>query len=242
VKALYNTLARWYPVLTPPDEYAHEAAWYRQVLEASTRPLASLLELGCGAGHNALHMKGGLDCVLTDIAPAMLAHSRRLNPECEHRLGDMRDLRLGRTFDAVFVHDAVTYMLTRADLRAAVETAAAHLRPGGVVLLAPDETAETFAEQTTLFERSRGAQAMRCVEWSWDPDPNDEQTVTEYIFALREQGEVRVVHDHHSHGLFSEEVWVSTLKQAGFVVTVRDMEVEGARYPRFVGVLGGATP
>ncbi len=33
--------------------------------------------------------------------------SRELNPDCEHVLGDMRTLRLGRTFDAVFVHDAV---------------------------------------------------------------------------------------------------------------------------------------
>ena len=47
----------------------------------------------------------------------MLALSRALNPECEHLAGDMRTLRLGRVFDAVFVHDAVCYMTTRADLR-----------------------------------------------------------------------------------------------------------------------------
>ena len=61
----------------------------------------------------------------------MLALSGGLNPECEHIQGDMRTLRLERLFDTVFVHDAVTYMLTGQDLRAAIVTAFAHTRPEG---------------------------------------------------------------------------------------------------------------
>jgi hypothetical protein len=53
----------------------------------------------------------------------MLELSRGLNPECEHVVGDMRPLHLGRQFDAVFVHDAVMYMTTEDDLRQAMETA-----------------------------------------------------------------------------------------------------------------------
>lgn len=37
-------------------------------------------------------------------------------------------------FDAVFVHDAVMYMTTQRDLRAAIETAFVHCRPGGAAL------------------------------------------------------------------------------------------------------------
>ena len=74
----------------------------------------------------------------------MLALSRTLNPECEHLEGDMRTLRLGREFDVVFIHDAISYLTTEEDLRAAIETAAAHVRPGGVVILTPDATTEIF--------------------------------------------------------------------------------------------------
>jgi trans-aconitate methyltransferase len=59
---------------------------------------------------------------LVDLSEEMLVVSRRLNPECEHLLGDMRTLRLGRSFDAVFVHDAIDYMTTEADLRRAVRS------------------------------------------------------------------------------------------------------------------------
>ena len=48
----------------------------------------------------------------------MLALSATLNPECEHLEGDMRTLRLGRTFDVVFIHDAISYLTTEDDLRA----------------------------------------------------------------------------------------------------------------------------
>jgi hypothetical protein len=38
---------------------------------------------------------------LVDLSEEMLVVSRQLNPECQHHQGDMRTVRLGRTFDAV---------------------------------------------------------------------------------------------------------------------------------------------
>jgi hypothetical protein len=59
----------------------------------------------------------------------------------------MRTVRLGRAFDAVFIHDAVMYISSEKELRAALATVAAHLGPGGgVALVAPDATAEAFRE------------------------------------------------------------------------------------------------
>ena len=60
----------------------------------------------------------------------------------------MRTVRLGRAFDAVFIYDAVMYMSSERELRAALATVAAHLEPGGVALVAADATAETFRETT----------------------------------------------------------------------------------------------
>ena len=101
-------------------------------------PVREVLELGSGGGHVALHLKQRFAMTLVDLSEDMLAVSRRLNPECEHLQGDMRTVRLGRTFDAVFVHDAVDYMTTEADLRRAIETAFAHCRPGGIAVFVPD--------------------------------------------------------------------------------------------------------
>ena len=83
-------------------------------------PIVDVLELGSGGGSLASRFEPGLRLTLTDPAAGMLELSQPINPNAEHIVADMRDLRLGRTFDAVFVHDAITYMRPEADLRAAL--------------------------------------------------------------------------------------------------------------------------
>src|SRR5215212_11917862 len=132
---LYTELAPWFHLLTAPSEYDEEAEFFRQAfLEAAAVPLRTLLELGSGGGNIASYYKRHFQATLVDLSPQMLALSQRLNPECEHLQGDMRTVRLGRVFDAVFVHDAVAYLTTEDDLRLAVGTAFAHCRPGGAAL------------------------------------------------------------------------------------------------------------
>ncbi len=58
---------------------------------------------------------------MTPSGTEMLEMSRQLNPECDHRSGDMRSVRLGRNFDAVFVPDAADYMLGQSDLLRAID-------------------------------------------------------------------------------------------------------------------------
>lgn len=218
---LYAELVPWYRLLDPVEEHADEAAAYQAALEAAVEPRPeTLLELGAGAGNNAFHLKARFRCTLTDLSDDMLALSRAINPECEHIQGDMRALRLGRTFDVVLVHDAVMYMATEADLEAAAATAFAHTRPGGAALFAPDHTGEQFSESTELHEGDDddGGRSLRCMMWSWDPDPDDTSFVTEFAFLLREGTTVTAVHDRHVEGLFSSATWQRILSSVGFVV------------------------
>ena len=136
----YGDLAAWWPLISPPEEYAEEAAFAATVLRSAAIPVHDVLELGSGGGNNAVHLKASFAMTLVDLSDEMLEVSRRLNPECEHPLGDMRTVRLGRTFDAVFIHDAIDYMTTEDDLRRAIETAFVHCRPGGVAVFVPDRT------------------------------------------------------------------------------------------------------
>ncbi len=217
---LYGDLASWFHLLSPPEEYTGEARVYRDVLRQvlPTGPIR-LLELGSGAGCNAFHLKQDFDCTLSDLSPGMLEASRRINPECEHVLGDMRTLRLGRQFDALFVHDAVMYMNTESELRRAIDTAFLHCRPGGAALFAPDWVKETFRPGTDHGGTDGDGRALRYLEWSWDPDPHDTTYVVDYVYVLRERGlDVRTVHDRHVEGLFSRETWTTLLEESGFRV------------------------
>jgi trans-aconitate methyltransferase len=216
---LYRELVPWYFLVDPPEDHEEEAGCYQEALEraASPRP-ETLLELGSGAGNNALHMKRRFRCTLTDLSPDMLALSRTQNPECEHLLGDMRTLRLERTFDVVLVHDAISYMLTEEDLLAAARTAFVHTRPGGAAVFAPDYFQETFEEVTEQMTADRGDRSLRGVAWVWDPQPEDSTYRVDYALLLRQGDTVKAVHDQHVEGLFPRETWYRVLAQAGFRV------------------------
>jgi hypothetical protein len=219
---LYGDLAPWFHLLTAPHDYAEEAERYRRLIVGACPDARTLLELGSGGGNNASHLREHFTCTLSDLSPQMLALSRTLNPGCEHVLGDMRTLRLGRTFDVVFVHDAIAYMATEDDLRDCMGTAFAHTRAGGVAVFVPDYTRETFEPRTSHggHDGSDG-RSLRYLEWVVDPDPGDTSYEVDYAVVLRERGqEPRVVHDHHVEGLFPEHTWLHLLEHAGFEVTV----------------------
>lgn len=220
---LYDELAAWWPLLSAPSDYVEEANFFKSVLASSGLPASpSLLELGCGGGNNALHLKSLFaDVVLTDLSPAMLEVSRGLNPECEHVPGDMRSVRLDRVFDAVFVHDAVDYMITHDDLKRAMETAFAHCKPGGVAMFVPDHVRETFAPSTEHGGEDGDGRALRYIEWTYDPDDSDTMCTVEYAYLLR-QGDApaRVEHEQHVFGLFPRADWLRLLGEVGFEATI----------------------
>jgi SAM-dependent methyltransferase len=214
----YGDLAPWWPLISPPEDYAEEAAELADLLTSGDAPVREVLELGSGGGHNAVHLAHRFALTLVDASPQMLVVSRRLNPGCEHVVGDMRRLRLGKLFDAVLVHDAIDYMTTEIDLRAALATAHEHCRPGGVVVLAPDHTRETFSPGT---DHGGGdapdGRGVRYLEWTTDPDPSDTEVTTDYAFLLREPGgAVRAVHETHTTGLFDRSTWLRLLAEVGF--------------------------
>jgi SAM-dependent methyltransferase len=223
---LYNELAAWWPVFSPPADYVEEVRFFQQVLLNASLPAApTFLELGSGGGNNASLLKALFaHMTLTDISPGMLAVSRKLNPECEHIEGDMRSLRLDRLFDVVFIHDAIDYMITLQDLEQAIETAFIHCKQGGLAMFVPDHVRETFQPLTDHGGEDGEGRAIRWLEWSYDPDENDATYTTEYAILLKEGDEPsQIAHDRHLCGLFRRAEWLRLLQEAGFKVElIRD--------------------
>jgi trans-aconitate methyltransferase len=213
---IYSELVSWYRLLDPYEDHVDEATAYEAGFLRVAPRAATLLELGSGAGHNAAYLKRRFQCTLTDLSEDMLALSRELNPECEHVQGDMRSLRLGRTFDVVLVHDAVMYMTSEEDLVAAARTAFAHTNPGGAAIFAPDCMRETFRDESEVFEGQDGARQLRCLAWTWDPDPADTTYVVDYAFLLRDASTMTPAHDRHVEGLFPRAAWEHVLRSVGY--------------------------
>jgi hypothetical protein len=101
----------------------------------------------------------------------------------------------------------------------------------------PDFVREGFEARTQHGGHDGEGRALRYVEWDWDPDPSDTTYVSDFAYLLREDGEVRCVHDRHVCGLFPRSLWIELLERAGLearqMVAPPDEEPAGAEL--FVG-------
>jgi len=216
---LYEELAEWYLLLTRLDDYKEEAECFHEILSKNiSKPGLTMLELGSGAGYNAYFLKQWYEVTLTDLSEKMLDLSRKINPECEHVQGDMKELRLNQTFDIVFIHDAICYMKYEEDLRKAIATAFVHCKPGGIVLIIPDYVKEIFKPHTNHGGEDGDGKSLRYLEWVTGLNADGTYNV-DFILALRENDTVKTFHEKHVEGLFSESEWLNFLTAAGFTPT-----------------------
>jgi hypothetical protein len=217
---MYADLAHLWPLISPPEEYAAEAQDWRDALRSKLGPgRHEILELGVGGGHNLSHLTGEFQATAVDLSEEMLKHSSKLNPGVEHHAGDMRTVRLGKRFKAVIIHDAIEYMLSEADLRAAFATVVAHLEPGGVFITAPDHFRETYRNQCVhSCTNSDGKTELTFIEFDYDPHPEDTTVESIMFYLIREGGELRIEQDRHVTGLFPLQTWIDLMAEAGFMV------------------------
>ncbi|WKX73498.1 trans-aconitate 2-methyltransferase [Streptomyces sp. XD-27] len=126
-----------YEEVYPDTETAIPAMCVRLIGEHGTVPERSLLDIGCGTGRHAEYFtRAGFDCVGVDYQDAMVAYARKRRPGLDFHTGDMRALRLGRTFAAITCLGwALSNIHTNDDLDRTVETFAAHSVPGTLLIL-----------------------------------------------------------------------------------------------------------
>jgi SAM-dependent methyltransferase len=94
-------------------------------------------DLGCGPGHVARYLHDqGVTMIGIDLSPQMIEEARRLNPELEFKVGDMRKLSL---LDASFVGVIAFYSIVHLapdELPAIMAELRRVLMPGGLILVA----------------------------------------------------------------------------------------------------------
>ncbi|MBB6429314.1 class I SAM-dependent methyltransferase [Algisphaera agarilytica] len=220
---LYDDLAWLWPHLSPPEHYVTEAARLNELIAKRLGPGPKrILELGAGGGHTLVHLAqqagGQHDCAAVDLSEPMLDNCRALIPGIEAVAGDMRDVRLGRTFDVVLIHDAIDYLLTPGDVMKTLATVNEHLVAGGLAVIAPTYTHETFVDGEVADDGTTTDSAeLTYFTYVHDPDPADDTFEMILLYLIRDQTtrQVETVEDRHAMGLFQHGVWLQMIEDAG---------------------------
>jgi len=244
----YNDLAWTERLIADPQDYRAEAEPYVDLIhQAASGPVKSLLHLGSGAGGHDQFFKQAFKVTGVDLSPGMLVLAREAHPDVDYIDGDMREVRLGRTFDAVAVPDSSDYLLTRRDIERTLATAAAHLKPGGVLLFVA-KPAEAFSNNNFAYSGEGDGVHVTLLENNHVDPARPERYQAVMVWLIRAGGQLRIHHETHELGLFSRRVWEDLFAQAGFDMNASVMDgyydrwlLDEGSYPMtaFVGKLRG---
>lgn len=157
------------------DELHHDpddtAARQQEAFIDHHQPAAkTVLDLGCGTGRDLAYHARRFTCTGVDLQPQMVDYARRQHPHVDLHVGDIRMVRLGRTFDVILsVGLTPSYLLHDTDLTAAFSTFAAHAHPGSLLILQPLQTVPDVGERTFRIN-TPSSPGQVTVNYSVDPD------------------------------------------------------------------------
>lgn len=229
---LYTDLVWTWPIISPWEDYVEETETFiREVKSVSTIQVQTILNLGCGGGHNDRTLNKNFQVTGLDLSEGMLDLARNLNPMCTYLHGDMRTVRLGKEFDAVVVFDSLAHMLSEQDLKAAFETAFTHLRPGGTFCTYREFAPERFVQNKTSTGeyQNRGVEIV-LIENDYDPDPHDSTFESTMIYLIRSKSDLKIESQKGLLGLFPLETWIRLLTEVGFELLKSEQDSNGCDF------------
>lgn len=148
-------LAEIYDKIYQFKDYESESRYIIEKIDAHAPSADSILETACGTGrYLGFVLPRFREAAGLDISREMLEQARQLFPNVPFYEADVACFELGQKFDVVScLFRSIGYVKTTARLRSAIRSMAAHLTDGGVILVEPFFTPDTYwVDRITLNE------------------------------------------------------------------------------------------
>jgi SAM-dependent methyltransferase len=223
-------------------DYAKEAGELAKLVRERRPQASSLLDVACGTGQHLLHLRELFAQVEgVELSPEMAAIARtRLGSTARVHVGDMRDFDLGRRYDAVTcLFSSIGYVESWEELRATLERFAAHLEPGGVLLLEPWFSPEAWQPGAVHHSSvQEGGRTVIRLSYSGLTEDGKSSTDMHYLYGQEGVG-IRHWQDRHVMSLFTDDQYLDAFAEAGFA-PVEEVPGWRAGRDRLVAILPGS--
>ncbi|HBT78090.1 MAG TPA: SAM-dependent methyltransferase [Planctomycetaceae bacterium] len=196
----------------------------------------ALLDIACGTGEQARYLSRQFQVVGFDLSRRMIeiAQKKVADKEfqAEFHVADMCDFELGGPFDvAVNLYGSIGFAENAGRMQAAVRTVHRHLKNGGVFILTPWSTRETFQEG--IFSAADQRDGVCFCRMEVIRRFSDDKVRVEMHHLIGKDMNVRSYKHEQTITLFSETEYVSALESAGFEIVER-LGVDQFRMGAFV--------
>lgn len=141
---VFDSYASYYDLLYQDKDYRAEADYVVNLIRQHAPSAKRILELGCGTGGHATELaRLGFNVHGIDMSEGMLYRAAQrksglpdnVAAQISFSSGDVRSVRTGETYDVVIsLFHVMSYQTAHIDIKAAFETASAHLTTGGIFI------------------------------------------------------------------------------------------------------------
>jgi len=140
---VFSDYAPYYDLLYRDKDYKAEAEYVANLIREFNPEAQNILELGSGTGiHASLLARMGFSVHGIERSREMYTRSLALSDKQNSKYGrltftqgDIREIRLDKSFDAVIaLFHVISYQTTNKDLLDTFATASHHLKPGGIFI------------------------------------------------------------------------------------------------------------
>ncbi|HRD75507.1 MAG TPA: class I SAM-dependent methyltransferase [Hyphomicrobiaceae bacterium] len=209
-EAYYDAIYSW-------KNYEAEAGRIREIVAARQRSAGrALLDVACGTGGHVPYLREHFDITGVDLDPKMIEIARARHAGISFHVADMADVDLGRRFDVVAcLFSSIGYLKTPERLTQAIVTLARHLEPGGVLLIEPYFSPESWdmtrrPAKPMLVDRS-DLQIVRMIDWWREGDV----IISDFHYLIGTAKGVEHFTERHEMALSRESDFRSALAAAG---------------------------
>jgi len=198
-------------------DYEAEVGRLRELIAERVPGARTLLDVACGTGKHLELLREHFEVAGLDLDPELLAIARERVPGVELHEGDMAAFDLGRRFDVVAcLFSSIGYVRDEARLHAAIAAMAAHLEPGGLLIvepwLPPEAWQEGHVAMLALDEPERKIVRMNRA------DREGDVSVIDFHYLVGTPESVEHFTEHHELGLFTDAQYREAFAAAGVAV------------------------
>lgn len=224
---MFTKSAHLYDAIYSFVDYAAEAELLKKlILERKTSHANELLDVACGTGQHISYLKNDFQIEGLDLQPEMLAIAAERNPEITFHHADMIDFNLGKQFDAIVcMFSSIGFVRSLENMRLTMANFAAHLKPGGVLIVEPWVLRDAFIDGH-LGSAFIDKPEIKIARINTSKRVGD-ISVLDLHYLVGTAQSIEHFDEHHELGLFTEEQYLTAAKDAGLSVR---FEKRGPKY------------
>jgi SAM-dependent methyltransferase len=231
--SVFKEYSHYYNLLYEDKNYVEETAYIDRLIEKfSLTKSHTVLNLGCGTGkHDNLLAQKGYEMTGVDFSNDMLEIARANYPQIDFFEGDIRTLKLNKTFDVVLsLFHVISYQTLNKDIYDAFLTAKHHLRVGGIFIFdfwyGPSVIAEMPSKRTKEVEDDK----LRIVRYTTPIiHPNENKVDVHFAIEItnKQNNEITKLKElHQMRYLFLPELR-QLLNTVGFMIQTEEEWMTG---------------